>query len=234
MAFLDRRDFLRASAVGAGYLALGRQARAADANGKLRLAAIGTGGKGADDLRSIAASPRVEVVALCDVDASKGHLGWAAEQFPKAARFSDYRRLMDQAQSFDAVSVSTPDHMHAPIALAAMALGKHVFCQKPLTHSVAEARAMREAAKKHNLVTQMGNQIQSNHAYRMAVKLVRDGAIGKVKQVHSWQAGAMDRSGRSRRGCTIRRTGGHGRTSAAVSSATLAAIFWTRCSWRWS
>lgn len=192
MGFIDRRDFLRASAVGAGCLALGRAAIAADANGKLRLAAIGTGGKGRDDLQSIAASPRVEVVALCDVDQSKEHLGWAAEKFPKAARFSDYRRLLDKAQTFDAVSVSTPDHMHAPIALAAMALGKHVFCQKPLTHSVHEARAMREAAKKHNLVTQMGNQIQSHPAYRMAVKLVHDGAIGKVKEVHSWQAGGMD------------------------------------------
>ena len=82
----------------------------------------------------------MEVVALCDVDSSHDHLGWAAEKFPKAERFSDYRRLLDKAQMFDAVSVSTPDHMHAPIALAAMALGKHVFCQKPLTHTVHEAR----------------------------------------------------------------------------------------------
>ena len=119
-------------------------------------------------------------------------MGWAAEKFPKAERFSDYRRLLDKANTFDAVSVSTPDHMHAPIALAAMALGKHVFCQKPLTHTVHEARLMREAAKRHNVVTQMGNQIQSHHAYRTAVKLVHDGAIGKVKEVHSWQAGDMD------------------------------------------
>jgi predicted dehydrogenase len=192
MARIDRRDFLRSSAAGAGYLAMGRVSRAADANGKLRLASIGTGGKGRDDLENISASPRVEVVALCNVDESADHLGWAAAKFPKAKKFSDYRRLMDEAQSFDAVSVSTPDHMHAPIALAAMALGKHVFCQKPLAHTVYEARTMREAARRHNLVTQMGNQIQSNHAYRMAVQMVHDGAIGKVREVHSWQAGGMD------------------------------------------
>jgi predicted dehydrogenase len=192
MAYIDRRDFLRASAVGAGYLAMGRPARAKDVNGKLRLASIGTGGKGKEDLEKISASPRVEVVALCNVDASHDHLGWAAEKFPKAERFNDYRRLMDKAQMFDAVSVSTPDHMHAPIALAAMALGKHVFCQKPLTHTVHEARAMSAAAKRHNLVTQMGNQIQSERAYRLGVKLIHDGVIGKVKEVHSWQAGNMD------------------------------------------
>jgi predicted dehydrogenase len=168
-----------------------RSASARNLNGKLRLAAVGTGNKGADDLREISASPRLEVAAICDVDSSKAHLGWAAEQYPRAARFSDYRRLLDRSNLFDAVSVSTPDHMHAPIALAAMALGKHVFCQKPLTHTVQEARQMREVAEQRRLVTQMGNQIQSHHAYRTAVALLRDGAIGKVRDIHSWQAGEM-------------------------------------------
>lgn len=188
----DRRDFLRVSAAGAAGLAMGRKSFAAvDKNGKLRLASVGTGGKGEDDLRSISASPRVEVVAICDVDDSQRHLGWAVETFPKAERFSDFRKLLDKANSFDAISVSTPDHMHAPVALAAMALGKHVFCQKPLAHTVHEARRMREVAEKNKLVTQMGNQIQSHHAYRNAVKLVHDGAIGKVREVHSWQSGDM-------------------------------------------
>ena len=105
MANIDRRNFLRASAAGAAFLATapvaGAKPQAAgsakDLNGKLRLAAIGTGGKGQDDLQSISASPRVEVVALCDVDSSHDHLGWAAEKFPKAERFSDYRRLLDKA-----------------------------------------------------------------------------------------------------------------------------------------
>jgi predicted dehydrogenase len=164
---------------------------ARDVNSKLRVAAIGTGNKGGDDLQQVAASPRVEVVALCDVDDSQPHLGWAAEQYPKAARYSDYRRLFDCPQRFDAVTVSTPDHMHAPIALAAMALGKHVFCQKPLTHTVCEARQMRRAAARQRVVTQMGNQIQSHRAYRTAAQLLRDGVIGRVREVHSWQAGEM-------------------------------------------
>ncbi len=187
----DRRRFLRATAAGAASLAMTQSGRAADKNGKLRLAAIGTGGKGRDDLQQISASPRVEVVALCNVDDSQPHLGWAVEAFPKAQKFRDYRKLLDKANTFDAMSVSTPDHMHAPIALAAMDLGKHVYCQKPLAHTVHEIRLMEEAARKHNLVTQMGNQIQSHHAYRNAVRLVHDGAIGKVREVHSWQSGDM-------------------------------------------
>jgi predicted dehydrogenase len=188
---LNRRTFLQTTAAGAAGLAIIRTLRAADKNGKLRLASIGTGGKGEDDLKNISASPRVEVVALCNVDDSKPHLGWAAEAFPKAEKFSDYRKLLDQANTFDAVSVSTPDFMHAPISLAAMALGKHVFCQKPLAHTVHEVRLMEESAKKHDLVTQMGNQIQAHHAYRNGVQLIHDGAIGKVREVHSWQAGNM-------------------------------------------
>src|SRR5207249_4812148 len=137
-------------------------------------ASVGTGGKGKEDLQQISSSPRVEVVALCDVDDSAEHLGWAAEKFPKAERFNDYRRLFDKPHLFDAVHVSIPDHMHAPVGLAAIALDKHVFCQKPLTHSVQEARLMREAARRHGVVTQMGNQCQSSPAYRTAVQLVHD------------------------------------------------------------
>jgi len=189
---VNRRGFLQVSAIGAASLLVRPSARAFDLNGKLRLAAIGTGNKGQDDLLSVAASPRVEVVALCDVDDSHGHLGWAAEKYPQARQYADFRRLLDKADTFDAVTVSTPDHMHAPIAVAAMKMGKHVFCQKPLTHTVDEARRMREIAKQNHIVTQMGNQIQSHPAYRTAVKLVHDGAIGKVREVHSWQSGGME------------------------------------------
>ncbi len=187
-----RRTFLQASAAGAACILSRRTARALDVNGKLRVASIGTGNKGADDLREISASPRVEVAAICDVDHSEPHLGWAAMQFPNAERYADFRRVFERPTLFDAVIVSTPDHMHAPIALAAMALGKHVFCQKPLTHTVEEARKMRQATEEKGVVTQMGNQIQSHHAYRTAVKLLQDGAIGKVREVHAWQAGDMD------------------------------------------
>ncbi len=189
---MTRRKFLHRSAIGAAsVLTAASWSRVLGANENLRLASVGTGGKGWDDLTRISASPKVAVVALCDIDESEPFLGRAATKFPKAARFTDWRKLLDKPKEFDAVSVSTPDHMHAPIALPAMALGKHVFCQKPLTHTVQEARQMKLAAKKYGVVTQMGNQIQSHEAYRTAVKLVHKGTIGKVKEVHSWQSGKL-------------------------------------------
>ena len=189
---LSRRQFLQRSSLGAAsVLTAASWSRVYGANETLRLASVGVGGKGWDDVSRISASPNVSVVALCDIDESEMFLGRAAKKFPMAKSFTDWRRLFDTAKEFDAVSVSTPDHMHAPVSLPAMALGKHVFCQKPLTHTVFEARQMRLAAKKAGVVTQMGNQIQSHEAYRTAVKLVRDGTIGKVKEVHSWQSGKM-------------------------------------------
>ncbi|MGE0760651.1 MAG: Gfo/Idh/MocA family protein [Pirellulaceae bacterium] len=188
-----RRQFLKHVAVGgvAASLTARGWSKVYGANNKLRVASIGTGGKGWSDLIGTAASPAVDVVALCDIDESPAHLGRAAEKFPAAVRYTDWRRLFDHAGDFDAVIVSTPDHMHAPVSLAAMQLGKPVQCQKPLTHTVFEARQMRLAAQKYGVVTQMGNQIQSHTAYRTAVKLVHDGVIGKVREVHSWQAGEM-------------------------------------------
>ena len=136
----------------------------------------------------VSASPHVEVVALCDIDESNSTWAGRPRSSRTPRRFTDWRRLLDVAEGIRRRHVSTPDHMHAPIALPAMQLGKHVFCQKPLTHTVFEARQMRQAAEKYGVVTQMGNQIQSHEAYRTAVKLVHDGAIGKVKEVHSWQS----------------------------------------------
>jgi predicted dehydrogenase len=188
---LSRRQFLHGVAAGATLLTAANWSRVHGAGEKLRVASVGVGGKGWSDLNGVAASAKVQVVALCDTDESDKFLGRAATKFPSAKRYTDWRKLLDAASDFDAVIVSTPDHSHAPIALPAMQLGKHVFCQKPLTHSVFEARQMQLAAKKHGVVTQMGNQIQSHEAYRTAVKLVHDGVIGKVKEVHSWQAGAM-------------------------------------------
>ncbi|HTK78133.1 MAG TPA: Gfo/Idh/MocA family oxidoreductase [Gemmataceae bacterium] len=188
----SRRRFLKRGAIGtATLLSAGSWSRVLGANDKLRLASVGTGGKGRSDLNGVAESPYIAVAALCDIDDGPQHIGWAATAYPSAQRFSDWRRLLDRPKEFDAVTVSTPDHMHAPIAMPMMQLGKHVHCQKPLTHTVFEARQMRQAAKKYGVVTQMGNQIQSDTAYRTAVKLVHDGTIGKVKEVHSWQAGTM-------------------------------------------
>ncbi|MGN6135868.1 MAG: Gfo/Idh/MocA family protein [Aureliella sp.] len=187
-----RRGFVRSVAVAGTALALpaASYSRVFGANERLKLAAIGTGGKGTSDLNGVAASPAVEVVALCDIDSSAKHLGWAAEKYSHARKFADWRELLDKSKDFDAVTVSTPDFMHAPISLAAMHLGKHVFCQKPLTHTVREARQMRLAAEKYKLVTQMGNQIQSHQFYRTAVAWVHAGLIGKVREVHSWQGGS--------------------------------------------
>src|SRR5262245_27071248 len=191
-SFSSRRRFLKTGAIGAAaLLSAGSWSRVYGANEKLRLAAIGCGGKGKSDLEGVAASPYVSVSILCDIDDGPQHLGWAATKYPSAQRLADWRRLLDRPKEFDAVTVSTPDHMHAPIAMPMMQLGKHVHCQKPLTHTVFEARQMRQAAKKYGVVTQMGNQIQSDTAYRTAVKLVHDGAIGKVKGVNSWQSGQM-------------------------------------------
>ena len=188
----SRRQFLKQSFLaGAAAFPAISWSRVYGANSRLRIASVGTGGKGWSDLTATAASPHVDVTALCDIDESKKFLGQAAEKFSQAKCYTDWRRLFEQEKSFDAVIVSTPDHMHAPVSLPAMQLGKHVQCQKPLTHTVFEARQMRLAAKKHNVVTQMGNQIQSHEAYRTAVKLVHDGVIGKVKEVHSWQSGAV-------------------------------------------
>jgi len=185
------RRRLLGGAAGAAALSALSWSRVLGANERVRIAAVGTGGKGWSDLTSTAASPHADVVALCDVDESADFLGRAAEKFPQAARHTDWRRLLDAAGGFDAVIVSTPDHMHAPVALPAMQLGKHVQCQKPLTHTVFEARQMAAAARRHGVVTQMGNQIQSHEAYRTAVKGVHDGVIGRVREVHSWQSGAM-------------------------------------------
>src|SRR5436305_7763222 len=147
-SLLSRRRFLQAGLAGAALpLTAGMWSRVYGANEKLRLASVGVSGKGWSDLTGVAASPHVAVAALCDVDASADHLGRAADKFPAARRLADWRRLLDGAKEFDAVTVSTPDHMHAPIALPMMQLGKHVHCQKPLTHTVFEARQMRQAAK---------------------------------------------------------------------------------------
>lgn len=187
----SRRQFVKGIGVATTALALPAlsYSRVWGANERLRIASVGTGGQGWSDLNAVAASPAVDVTALCNIDSSAEHLGRAAEKFAQAKKYVDWRRLMDEAESFDGVIVAIPDFMHAPVGLAAMQLGKHVYCEKPLTHTVFEARQMQLAAQKNGVVTQMGNQIQSHAAYRTAVRIVHDGLIGKVMEVHSWQGG---------------------------------------------
>lgn len=186
----QRREFLvRSSALS---LTLPFWARAAHSSsesnaGRLRLASIGVGGMGASDLSSLSSHAQVDIVALCDVDANR--LKSAGEKHPKAKQFSDYRKMLDEMHDeVDAVQVSTPDHTHAPAALSAMSRGKHVYCQKPLTHDVSESRQMRMLAQQKKLVTQMGTQVHSHTDYRTAVSLIQSGIIGQVKEVHSWSS----------------------------------------------
>ena len=183
---MKRRSFLKQStAFGAGTLILPSSVWASSKNTRLRTAHIGVGGMGGYDLKSISEHELVDVVALCDVDA--GNLAKAQKLHAGAKVFADYRKLFDQmGKEIDAVVVSTPDHTHAPASLLAMEMGKPVYCQKPLTHHVSEARAMRKMAEENQLITQMGIQIHSWKQYRGTVKLIQSGIIGKVHTVHAW------------------------------------------------
>ena len=182
-----RRAFVQASLAASAIPLFGASGRSASASaiGKLRTAHIGVGGMGGSDLGSIASHSMVEVAALCDVDSSR--LAKAQEKHPNAKLFSDYREMLaSYGSSIDAVVVSTPDHTHAPAAMTAMNLNKPVYCQKPLTHEVFEARQLRAVAESKKLVTQMGIQVHSSVQYRRAVQMIQSNVIGKVSQVHAW------------------------------------------------
>jgi len=182
---MKRRDFIRNAAALASVSLLPSSAWALVKNGKLRTAHIGVGGKGSSNLELIASHPGVKVSALCDVDSI--NLAKAKKLHPGARVFTDYRRLFDEmGKSIDAVIVSTPDHTHAPASLAAMEMGKPVFCEKPLAHHVFEVRAMRKLAENQNLPSQMGIQCHSSDEYRKAVRLIQAGIIGKVSCVRAW------------------------------------------------
>src|SRR6185312_9597494 len=131
------------------------------------------------------------IVALCDV--FEPAVDRAAEKHPRARRYRDFRRLYDHANDFDAVVVSTTEHTHAFATLPALQLGKHVYCEKPLTYNIAEARVIREAAAKAKVATQMGTQIHSGNNYRRVVELIQTGAIGPVHEAHVWVSRAWGR-----------------------------------------
>lgn len=149
------------------------------------IAGIGIGGKGESDLTSMAESPHAKIAYLCDVDDRMAVKSKA--NFPEAKYFKDFRKMLDEVgNDVDAVTVSTPDHTHAVAALAAMQMGKHVYVQKPLTHSIKEARMLTEAAKKYKVVTQMGNQWASAEPVRRTQELIEAGLIGEVNRVYAW------------------------------------------------
>ncbi|HBO52603.1 MAG: Gfo/Idh/MocA family oxidoreductase [Planctomycetota bacterium] len=191
-----RRSFLKGAAAGivlpAGAISI---AGAYPANTKVRHAACGVTGMGGYDLRMLSSSPHSEIVALCDID--DGHLGSAAKLHKKAAQYNDFRKMFDKEhKNIDSCHVTVPDHMHAPITMTALNHGKNVYCQKPLCHEIDEARKIRLAAKKAGVVTQMGIQIHSHVAYRTGVEVIRSGAIGKVRAVHTWADRAWSNGGR--------------------------------------
>ena len=155
----------------------------------LRHASFGAAGMAWEDLKQLARSKHLHVVAVADVDLKR--TGEVRKNFPTAKIYQDWRELLDvEGKHIDSVNVSTPDHMHAPIAMSALQLGKNVYCQKPLTHDLYEARKLTEFARWKGVVTQMGIQIHSSSFYRMAVLLLQAGAIGKIKEVHSWVGNA--------------------------------------------
>jgi predicted dehydrogenase len=181
---LTRRSFLKRlgyTAAAAPFFQPGMRAAAAD---KIFHASFGASGMAWADLTTLARHPSVEMAAVADVDLSK--TGEFRQKFPKARVYQDWRELLDREKELVSVNVSTPDHMHGPIAMSALQRGLHVYGQKPLTHDIYETRRLTEVARDKKLVTQMGIQIHSNPEYRMAVRLVQDGVIGKVKEVHTW------------------------------------------------
>jgi predicted dehydrogenase len=183
-----RRDFLHQTALAgvagtvlqAGGSAFARQD---SPNEKVRFACIGVGGKGDSDSND--AGKFGEIVALCDVDEKT--LDKKAAKFPNAKKYFDYRKMLEEmGDKIDAVTVSTPDHTHAPAGAAAMRMGKHAFIQKPLTWSIEEARVLRALATEKKLCTQMGNQGTAADGFRRGVEVIRSGTLGAVKEIHVW------------------------------------------------
>ena len=183
---LNRRQFLRGTALSTAAFMVVPSAvlglrGATSANQKLNLAGIGIGGQGAHDLGQMESE---NIVALCDVD--KNYAARIFKKYPKARQFTDYRQMLDEMKEIDGVVIATPDHHHAFAAVAAMKRGKHVYCEKPLTHSVWEARQVGQAAREAKVATQMGNQGQASEETRRLCENVWAGAIGKVHEAHIW------------------------------------------------
>lgn len=187
---VNRRIFLKNTALaGLGMLILknSRSAYSYEANERLNIALIGIGGRGRWFVGTI---PKLgtNVVAMCDVNDRKASLSF--KEIPQAGKFGDFRKMLDEMnKDIDAVVVATPDHTHAVATAAAIRAGKGVYCEKPLTHNIKEARTLRELAARYKVATQMGNQGTSSEAFRRAVELVQAGVIGGIREVHAWNTG---------------------------------------------
>ncbi len=182
---ISRRGFLRAGATAtASTFAFPYIGQVLGANERIQVACIGVGGKGSSDTDD-AARCGGTIVGLCDVDTQT--LDKKGEKFPKARKFQDFRKMLgEMGSSIDAVTISTPDHLHGIVAATAMRMGKHIYCQKPLTQTVHEARLLRQLAKDGKLATQMGNQGSAGSGLRRAVEVIQSGVLGKVTELHVW------------------------------------------------
>ena len=186
---LSRRDFLKSATIASAAVSLpailkgqGSGASAQSPNDKLNIACIGVGGRGWDVVHGVKSE---NFVAFCDVDDQRAAKTY--EEFPSVPRFRDYRQMLDQlGNQIDAVTVATPDHMHFPIAMAALSLGKHVFVEKPLTHTIWEARELGKAAREKKVATQMGNQGHAHEGLRLLKEWHQAGILGDVREIHSW------------------------------------------------
>jgi predicted dehydrogenase len=180
---ISRRDFMGGAAAAAAmaFTIVPDHVLAQPPSGKLNIAGVGIGGMGHNNIRACESE---NIVALCDVDWA--YAGKVFDRYPKARKWKDFRKMLDEQKEIEAVVVATPDHLHTPVGMAAMRRGKHVYVQKPLTRLVAEARAMTEAARKYKVVTQMGNQGHSGNGVRDICEWIWDGAIGEIREVHAW------------------------------------------------
>src|SRR5262245_48938769 len=184
---LHRRRFLKqTAAAGAAIFGCPAILRSAAPNSMLQVAALGVGGMGGSTLKGVASHDRVKVTALCDVDEQTLRL--ASKTYPDAAQYKDWRELIgSHADKFDAITIGTPDHMHAAPAVLALRAKKHVYLQKPMASTLHECRVISQEAAKAGVVTQLGNQGRSSIESRMAVELIKSGAIGKIKEVLLWE-----------------------------------------------
>lgn len=177
----SRRAFLKTAGVAAPLAIVSRHAYGKSPNEKLNIAGIGVGGRGADDLKELESE---NIVALCDVDEERA--ADTFKRYPKAKRYADFRVMLEKQKNIDAVVVATPDHTHAVASMMAIKLGKHVYCEKPLTRTVYEARALAKAAREAKVATQMGNQGMAFEGNRLINEWIWSGAIGEVREVHAW------------------------------------------------
>lgn len=183
----SRRTFVKQMALGGLGLLILRESKSAwsyQANDKLNIAFVGAGGRGGDLVDEFGKLGE-NIVALCDVDEQMA--SGSFKKFPNAKRYHDFRKMLEEMhREIDAVVVSTTDHTHAVASVMAMKLGKHVYCEKPLTYCVYEARVMREVSKQYKVATQMGNQGMGSDWSRQVIEIIQSGAIGKVREVHLW------------------------------------------------